>query len=138
MDRKLTQGTAGWFAMVGSMMCDAARGSGLSPDLTVSFVERYIDGFLLADGTVQGIRFDIVNGIPAFRYGVSRDERGDITIEMTSSVARKLNLLKTTDPQYKAAVDSALRSGGMKVQGDLALLGNWLGEIHDPIVALTI
>ncbi|MDR9776933.1 hypothetical protein RJJ65_30640 [Rhizobium hidalgonense] len=138
MDRRLTQGTGEWFAMVGSMMCDAARGFGLSPDLTVSFVERYTDGVVLADGSIQGIRFDITNGIPTFRYGVGRGEGGDITIEITSSVARKLNLVKTTDPEYKAAVKSALQSGGMKVQGDPALLGNWFSQIHDPIVELTI
>lgn len=128
MDRRLTQGTDEWFAMVGSMMCDAARGSDLSPDLTVSFVERYTDGVLLADGSVRGIRFDITNGIPSFRHGVDRDEHGDVTIEITSSVARKLNLLKTTDPEYRAAIDLALQSGDMKVQGDPALLGNWLGQ----------
>jgi len=138
MDRRFAQGTAAWFEMVGSLMCDAARGSGLSPDLTVSLVERYTDGSVLADGTVQGIRFDIINGIPTFRYGVGRDERGDITIEITSSIARKLNLLKNSDPEFESALKAAAQSGEFEVHGDPSRLGSWLSAVHDPIVERTI
>lgn len=138
MDIMLTQGTAEWFEMVGSLMIDAARRSGLPQGLTVSLVERYTDGAVLADGSVQGIRFDIVNGMPSFRHGVGRDERGDITIEITSSLARKLNLLKTADPEFKALLQSAVSSGDLKVDGDPSRLGSWLSEVHDPIVERTI
>ncbi len=137
MDQKLTQGTDDWFEMVGSLMCDAARRSGLSPDLTVSLVERYTDGALLADGAVQGIRFDIINGIPTFRNGVGREERGDVTIEITSSLARKLNLLRTVDSEYRALLQSAVSSGDLKIDGDPSRLGSWLSEVHDPIVERT-
>jgi hypothetical protein len=38
-------------------------------------VERYTDGVELFEGLVQGLRFDILKGKPAFRVGVRQDAR---------------------------------------------------------------
>ncbi|MBE9604115.1 hypothetical protein IAI18_04500 [Acetobacteraceae bacterium H6797] len=135
---KLRHGTAAWFEMVGRAMCDAASHARLPNTLTVSLVERYTDGTALPNGLIQGLRFDIVSGSPTFRAGALPDERGDITIEITTAAARSLNLLLSTDPAYAATADHFLRSGAMRVDGDLSKLGAWLALVHDPIVARTL
>ncbi|NML87579.1 hypothetical protein HHL26_00650 [Sphingobium sp. TB-6] len=135
---KLPHGTPAWFEMVGGHMREAAAGAGLPPDLTISVVERYIDGVALADGLVQGLRFDIVSGKPTFRAGVGLDEQADILIEITSSAAHRLNTLYSADPAYHEAIGTYLGSGEMRVQGDPSQLGDWLGTVHDPIVDRTL
>jgi hypothetical protein len=136
-DAKLRQGTTAWLEMVGTLISEAASQSGLSPELNVSLVERYTDGVELSEGLVQGIRFDIICGKPSFRIGVQPDERGDIMIEVTAAAARRLNLLGSADPNYRTASDSFLRSGEMRVDGDLSRLGGWLNAVHDRIVDRT-
>ncbi|NII53908.1 hypothetical protein [Luteibacter sp. SG786] len=135
---KLRHGTEAWFEMVGNLMCEAALRGGLAPDTNVSLVERYTDGATLSEGLVQGLRFDIVDGVPSFRAGARPDERGDITIEITTAAAKSLNLLLSADPAYGAAADRFMQSGAMRVHGDLSRLGAWLQYVHDPIVARTI
>ncbi len=85
---KVRQGTTAWFEMVGMLMSEAASRSGLSPELSVSLVERYTDAVELSKGFVQGIRFDILGAKPSFRVGARHDERADITIEITAAAAR--------------------------------------------------
>lgn len=136
-DAKLIQGTAAWFNMVGTLMREAATRSGLSPEINVSFVERYIDGCEIAKDLVQGIRFDIVDGIASFRIGAERNERGDVTVEITAPAARALNALYSADPNYRAAREKFLSSGEMRVDGDASRLGDWLAAVHDPIVDRT-
>lgn len=135
---KVRQGTPAWFEMVGTLMSDAAARSGLPADRNVSLVERYTDGIELSDGLIQGLRFEIVNGQPSFRVGVGRDERAEITVEVTSAAARKLNALHSADPAYSAARDRFLSTGEMRVDGDLSRLGDWLEAVHDPIVDRTV
>jgi hypothetical protein len=137
-DATLRQGTAAWFEMVGQLMSEAVVRSGLSPDLTLSLVERYTDGVELSEGFVQGLRFDIVRGKPSFRVGARWDEKTDVTIEITAAAARALNSLRSADPQYSAACDRFLRTGEMRVVGDPSRIGRWLGAVHDPIVDRTI
>uniref|UniRef100_B0T5L2 SCP2 domain-containing protein n=1 Tax=Caulobacter sp. (strain K31) TaxID=366602 RepID=B0T5L2_CAUSK len=137
MGAKLRQGTTAWFEMVGTLMSEVAARSGLSPDLNVSLVERYTDGIELSDGLVQGIRFDILGGKPSFRVGARRDERADVTVEITAAAARALNALLSADPNYPAARDNFLSTGEMRVDGDPSRLGGWLDAVHDPIVART-
>lgn len=134
---KFLQGTPAWFEMVSTIMCEFATSAGLASDQNVSFVERYSDGTAMADGLVQGIRFEIINGQPAFRIGVRPDERGDINIEITAAAARMLNLLYSADPEYHALQSIFLRSGEMRVEGDPSALGSWLAAVHDPIVDRT-
>ena len=136
-DIKLRHGTTEWFEMVGTLMSEAASRSGLSPDLNLTFVERYTDGVELANGLVQGIRFDIVNGEPSFRIGAQQDESADINIELTAAAARKLNSLYSADPNFPVACDQFLSSGEMRVKGDPSQLGKWMEEVHDPIVDRT-
>lgn len=131
---KLPQGTTAWFEMVGTLMCAAASRSGLAPDLNWSLVERYSDGVTLPNGRIQGIRFDIVNGAPSFDVGVDKDERGDVTIEVSAAAARELNLLYTADPAYVIARDRATRLRQIRVDGDLSPMADWLNAIHDSIV----
>lgn len=137
-EERLPQGTREWFEMVGTLMSELAVEAGLPPELNVSLVERYIDGAEIGDGLVQGMRFDIVDGQPSFRIGAGADERGDVIVEVTAAVARELNLLRSYDPAYAAAVDQAVVAGDMRVDGDISLLGGWLGAVHDPIVDRTI
>ncbi len=135
---KLRQGTTAWFEMVGTLMSEAASQSGLAPDLNVSLVERYTDGVEISECLVQGLRFDLCNGTPSFRVGVRRDERADITIEITAAAARAVNLLYDADPQYLDVLDKLLSTGEMRVDGDALRLGGWLKIVHDPIVDRTI
>lgn len=111
---KLGQGTTEWFEMIGVLMSEAASPEGLSSELTVSLVERYVDGVELSEGLVQGIRFDIVGGKPSFRVGARQDEQADVTIEITAAAARELNRLRSADPAYVAALDKFLSSGVMR------------------------
>ncbi|MCA1405059.1 hypothetical protein I6F26_11835 [Ensifer sp. IC3342] len=136
-DAKLCFGTVAWFEMVGMAMCDAASRLGLSPTLTMSLVEHYTDGSKLPTGLLQGLRFEISAGVPSFRVGVLPGERGDVTIEITSAAAHKLNSLHNADPEYRAAINGFLNSGEMRVDGDPARLGGWLEVVHDRIVANT-
>lgn len=69
-DMKLCQGTTEWFNMLGTLMSEAASRAGLSPQLTLSLVERYTDGVDLFEGLVQGIRFDITGGKSSFRIRI--------------------------------------------------------------------
>jgi hypothetical protein len=137
VDEKIRQGTFAWFDMVGQAMCDAALEAELAPDLNLTLVERYTDGTELADGLIQGLRFDIIDGQPSFRSGVRRDEQGDITIEITAAAARELNLLRNADPEYRKSLERVLKTGEMKVDGDPSRLGSWLNAVHDPIVDRT-
>ncbi|MCZ8546826.1 hypothetical protein OOJ09_21775 [Mesorhizobium qingshengii] len=138
MDAKVRQGTAAWFEMVGTLMSEAASQSGLSPELNLSLVERYTDGVELSEGLVQGLRFDILGGKPSFRVGARRDERADVMIEITAAAARKLNTLRSADPNYTAALEGFLSTGEMRVEGDPSRMGGWLNAVHDPIVNRTI
>ena len=132
---KIPQGTPAWFEMVGTVMRDAAERAGLARGHTVSLVERYIDGVELGDGLVQGLRFAIVDGTPSYRVGVRPDERGDITVEVTSAAARELNRLR--GDAAVAARETYLRTGELREDGDLSRLGTWFAGTHDPIVDRT-
>ncbi|MGY6255114.1 hypothetical protein ACXIVK_16760 [Paraburkholderia caledonica] len=134
---RLQQGTVEWFEMVGVLMCEAASQSGLPSELNLSLVERYTDGVALSENLAQGLRFDIVRGRPSFRIGAQHGERADITIEITAAAARALNKLYSADPHYPAAVERFLGAGEMRVDGDLAQMGGWLGAVHDTIVERT-
>jgi len=134
---RLHQGTAAWFEMVGTLMCEAASQSGLSPDLNVSLIERYTDGVELSEGVVQGLRFDIVGGRPSFKVGAQHGEQADITIDITAAAARALNNLYSADPNYSAALETFQSIDEMRVDGDLAQMGGWLRTVHDAIVDRT-
>ncbi|PWC37679.1 hypothetical protein [Azospirillum sp. TSO35-2] len=134
---KLRQGTTAWFEMVGTMMTEAAARANLPADLNVSLVERYTDGVELFKDLIQGIRFDIVGGEPSFRIGARRDERADVTIEVTAAAARTLNALASADPSYQTARERFLGTGDLRVTGEVARLGDWLETVHDPIVDRT-
>ena len=118
-------------------MCEAALRAGLAPDENWSLVERYTDGATLPSGRLQGIRFDIVNGIPSYRIGVEADEHADIVIEVSAAVARDLNLIYTDDPAYGAALDRARQTGQITIQGEPSLIPDWFAAIHDPLVDRT-
>lgn len=137
-DVKLCQGTIAWFEMVGTLMCQAAARAGLASDLNLSLVELYTDGAPLCGGFVQGLRFDIRDGISSFRAGSCLDEEADIRIEITSAVARQLNSLYSADPRYQSALNRFLKTGQMRVDGDLTQMGSWLQTVHDTIVDRTI
>lgn len=134
---KLPQGSPAWFDMLGTLMCEAALRAGLAPDENWSLVERYTDGTTLPNGRVQGIRFDIVNGLPSYRIGVHTDEHADVVIEVSAAVARELNLLYTDDPAYGAALDRAKQTGQISMEGDLSRIPDWFTAIHDPLVDRT-
>jgi hypothetical protein len=135
---KLRMGTAAWFEMVGTMMVEGAARSSLPSELNLSFVEVYTDGLDVGDGLVQGIRFDIASGQPSFRAGVRPGERGDVTVEITTEAAQRLNSLRSADPAYADVMSHLLETGEMRVDGDPSRLGGWLQELHDPIVERTL
>jgi hypothetical protein len=137
-DAKICHGTTAWFEMVGTLMSEVASQSGLSPELNLSLVERYTDGVELSEGLVQGLRFDILRGKSSFRVGARRDEWADVMIEITAAAARKLNRLRSADPNYTAALEGFLSTGEMRVQGDPSRMGGWLNAVHDRIVNRTI
>lgn len=103
----------------------------------MSLVERYTDGLELSEGLVQGLRFDIVAGMPSFRVGVRKDERADVTVEVTTAAAHELNLLRSTNPAYQTTLGNFVASGEMRVDGDPSQMGDWLNAVHDPIVDRT-
>ena len=134
---KVQHGTTAWFEMVGTLMTEAALQARLPPDFHVCLVERYIDGVDLGAGLVQGLRFEIVGGKPSFRLGVRRQERADITVEVSVAASRELNTLYSADPDFHAAFAKSQSDGELKLDGDLALLGDWFGAVHDRIVDRT-
>lgn len=137
-DVKLCQGTIAWFEMVGTLMCEAASRAGLASDFNLSLVEHYTDGLPLCGGFVQGLRFDIRNGIASFRAGARLGEEADIRIEITSAAVRQLNSLYSADPRYQAELERFLSTGQMRVDGDPTQIGSWLQTVHDTIVDRTI
>ena len=120
--------------MVGRRMSEAALQAGLPTRLDVSLVERYVDGAEIADGLVQGLRFDITAGRSSFRIGAERDETADVVVEITVAAARRLNALRLADPAFAEARQLYLDTGEMRVTGDVSRLGGWLDAVHDPIV----
>ena len=134
---RIRQGTTAWFHMVGRLMTRAADAACLPTSLNISFVERYTDGSEMADGLVQGIRFDIADGQPSFRVGAAPDETADVVVEITADAARRLNTLRTADPAYSATRQNGLEGGEMRVTGDPSRLGDWLEAVHDAIVERT-
>lgn len=132
---KVLQGTAAWFEMVGAIMTNAASKTKLAPDLNIALVERYTDGIRLANGLYQGIRLEINDGQFSFRVGVEKDERADITVEVTAAAARRLNLVH--GEEYQAERQAFLKSGEMRVDGDPARMGSWMDATHDQTVDRT-
>ncbi|WP_260600251.1 hypothetical protein [Sphingomonas endolithica] len=134
-DSQVTQGSPAWFEMVGEIMSEAAEKAMLQPNQRVSLVERYTDGEKLGGGFVQGFRFDIIGGRPSYRVGVRPEERGDITIEVSSRAARELNHM----PAAASAIarETYLRTGEMRQEGDPSKLGDWFGHVHQSIVDRT-
>ena len=138
MSARLRHGSAAWFHMVGNLMCEAATRADLPADLIVSLVERYIDGVPFQDELVQGLRFDIWAGKPTFRIGALPTERSDITVEVTAAASRELNSLYRADPRFQEALTRLRSSGAIRIDGDLARLGDWFGTVHDQIVDFTM
>jgi hypothetical protein len=137
MDDKTMHGTIAWFEMVGALLEQAAREAVLAPDVAFRFVERYTDGADLGDGRVAGLRFEIAGGETAFQVGVRPEERGDLTVEITTAGSRLLNTLYGDDPAYGPAIADLKRAGALKVDGDFRRAGRWFVEVHDRIVART-
>lgn len=135
---KVAHGTAAWFDMVGRVLQDAATQAKLAPDVHVCLVERYIDGRELGQGLVQGLRFEIVGGKPAFRRGARQDERGDITVEVTQAASHALNILYAADPRFLTTLADVQAKGEFTVDGDLVRLGTWFEVAHDRIVDRTM
>ncbi|WP_417679338.1 hypothetical protein [Pseudodonghicola sp.] len=136
-DTRLPAGSRQWLTMVGERLQQAAQHADLPSEQTVSLVERYSDGEEIAPGLVQGLRFDILCGVPSFRIGAAPEEKADITVEVTSEAARRLNQLFSTDPAYALALEEYLKSGALRMCGDPAKLGAWFGAVHDDIVRRT-
>lgn len=130
-------GSVEWLTMVGEVLLAAARSAALPADLTLSLVEHYIDGPEIARGLFQGLRFDISNGRPNFRVGVTPDEVGDITIHIAPEVAQRLNQLYTSNPALEEFQLEALASGKLRIRGDPSQLGSWFAATHDEIVSRT-
>jgi len=137
-DMKLRQGTTAWFEMVGMLICEAASRAGLASDFNLSPVELHTDGLSLCGGFVQGLRFDIRNGIASFWAGARLGEEADIRIEITSAAAGQLNSLYSADPRYQAALERFLSTGQMRVDGDPTQIGSWLQTVNDTIFDRTI
>ncbi len=135
MGYKVAQGTPSWFEMVGQVMSEAAERAGLPPDQNVTLVERYTDGGDFGSGLVQGFRFDIVGGKPSYRVGVRPEEQGDITVEVSSTIARELNRM----PAEASAIarESYVGTGEIHQEGDLSQLGDWFGQVHQSILDRT-
>lgn len=134
---RVAHGTPAWFAMVGQVMTAAASQAALPPDLDVCLVERYTDGAELAPGLLPGLRFEIRAGRPSFRAGALPGERGDVTLEVTTAASRTLNPLYGADAAFTAAFSAFLADGQLKIEGDLAALGDWFSGVHDCIVERT-
>lgn len=136
-DSRLPHGSPAWFAIVGEQLLAAARQADRLPEHDVSLVERYTDGVEWRPGLFQGLRFDIVGGQPSFRLGAGRDERGDITVEVTAAASYTLNSLRGADPRFDAAAADLQASGEFRVDGELSQLGSWFSAVHDRIVDRT-
>jgi hypothetical protein len=138
---RIPHGTTAWFDMVGALMVDAARRAALPDDFNISLLERFTDGVDKgagqAAGQMAGMRFDVVNGAPSFWTGVGPDEQADITIEVTLAASRELNTLPGADPRFTAALAKLQSNGQLKINGDLAGLGQWFAAVHDRIVDRT-
>jgi hypothetical protein len=137
VNARLPHGTAAWFQMVGTLMCEAAMQAGLPADFDVSLVEWYTDGIQFQDGLTQGLRLDIRGGKPSYRVGALPGERADVTVEVTAAASRELNSLYGADPRFQSALARLQGSGDMKIDGDLGRLGDWFAQVHDPIVERT-
>lgn len=134
---RIPHGTTAWFEMVGTLMVDAARRAALPDDFNTSLLERFTGGVDNGAGQMAGMRFDVVNGAPSFRTGVGPDEQADITIEVTLAASRELNTLPGADPRFTAALAKLQSNGQLKINGDLAGLGQWFAAVHDRIVDRT-
>lgn len=134
---KILHGTTAWFEMVGALMKDAASRAALPADFNIGLVERYTDGVDLGGGLVQGMRFEIVRGEPSFRLGAEPNEQANITVEVTMAGSRQLNTLYGDDPRFSAALAHLQGTGQLKIDGDLARLGEWFSAVHDQIVHRT-
>ena len=132
---KVAQGTPAWFEMVGQVMREAAERAALPPDQNVSLVERYTDGGDFGGGLVQGFRFDIVGGKPSYRVGVRPEEQGDITVEVSSTIARELN--RMTAEASAVAREAYVATGEIHQEGDPSQLGDWFGQVHQSILDRT-
>jgi hypothetical protein len=131
-------GTTAWFNMVGTLLENAAWEATLPPNFNFCFLERFIDGIELNPGLVQGLRFDIIGGRPSFRTGVQKVERGDLTVEITTSGSHVLNRLYDADPRYKLTIAALKKKGELIVDGDFLQLGRWFHGVHDEIVDRTL
>lgn len=89
---------------------------------------------VLPKGLVQGLRLDIVDGLPSFRVEAGPEERADIIIDITATAARRQNRLRSADPALWVAIDRHLGTGEMTISGDPPLLSEGLAAAHDPIV----
>ncbi|PZQ28679.1 MAG: hypothetical protein DI562_10400 [Stenotrophomonas acidaminiphila] len=134
---KIVQGSEPWFRMAGALVCRALGDSGAQGIARWRLIERYVDGEPFSDGLVQGIRFDIREGVATFRVGVQPGETADATIEVTAGVARALNLLHTDDPRFALAMEDAIRTGALVIEGDLSPISAALAVSHDAIVDRT-
>lgn len=135
--QRIVHGSVAWFEMVGTMLCEAAAKADLPASLDISLVERYRDGAALPGGLVQGLRFNIVGGVPSFRVGAGADEGGDITVEVTAAASQVLNSLYAADPDFVAALARFQRDGALRIDGDPGRLGPWFAAVHDAIVERT-
>lgn len=136
-DLKVPHGTTNWFAMVGKVMMEAAGQATLAPDLHICLLERYTDGVEISPGLVSGLRFEIIGGKPRFSLGARADEKGDITVEVTTAASRTLNTLYAADPLFQAALVELHGNGQLRIEGDMARLGDWFSVVHDRIVDRT-
>ncbi len=68
---------------------------------------------------------------------VQPGETADATIEVTAGVARALNLLHTDDPRFALAMEDAIRTGALVIEGDLSPISAALAVSHDAIVDRT-
>lgn len=136
-DMKVPHGTVAWFEMVGTLMVEAAAQAKLPSDFNICLVERYIDGDEMKPGYVQGLRFEITGGQPSFSLGALRDERGNITVEVTAAASYRLNTLYGADPSFRTTVTDLQANGKLRMDGDFTRLGGWFSTVHDRIVDRT-
>lgn len=134
---KSLQGSEAWFVMVGTIVCRALNESEARHVGRWRLVERYVDGKPFSHGLMQGIRFDLRNGVATFRVGIQPGEAADATIEVTAGAARALNLLHADDPRFAVAMENALRTGALAIEGDLSPISAALAASHDEIVDRT-
>lgn len=138
MTQKLPQGTAAWFDMVGNELVRAAAEVKLPPDLRLSVLERYTDGAEIEAGVRQGLRIDVADAAIVPRTGVYDDEVADVMIEVTAGLARRLNLLLSSDPSYADTLETATAMGDLRVSGALGPIEHVFRLAHDRIVKGTV